>query len=201
MIKLRYFWCNYFLNNFPLLICLLRLVYWWQVSRYIATSSSDRRLAECRYTHFLMTNVLQQQFLYCLTWNSNQLLNLNIISFLFLQTFLLINSISLLLMIESSASIHWQTGLTNLFPSFLLFLVLFWMLWMLVTVYKPCCVPHASRTTTSGTIFTERLFSVSKEWVRSWSHAFLITYDKTLTKKLLAVRPEKVTRRKKRSKK
>ena len=146
-----------------------------------------------------MTNVLH--ILYYFTWSSNQLLNLNIFSFLFLQTFLLINSISLLLMIESSASIHWQTGLTNLFPSFLLFLVLFWMLRMLVTVHKPCCVPHASRTTTSGTIFTERLFSVSKEWVRSWSHAFLITYDKTLTKKLLAVRPEKVTRRKKRSKK
>ena len=39
-------------------------------------------------------------------------------------------------------------------------------------------------------------FNVSKERVRSWSHAFLITYDKTLTKKLLAVRPEKVTLRK-----
>ena len=37
--------------------------------------------------------------------------------------------------------------------------------------------------------------------MRSWSHAFLITYDKTLTKNLLAVRPEKVTRRKKRKKK
>ena len=32
------------------------------------------------------------------------------------------------------------------------------------------------------------------EWVRSWSH------DKTFTKKFLAIRPEKMTRRKKRKK-
>ena len=130
---------------------------------------------------FLMTSFLKQQFLYWFTWSSNQLLNLIIFSFLSLQTFLLINSIFLFLTIESSASIHWQTDLTNLFPSFWLFLVFFRMLWMLVTVHKPCHVPHASRITTSGTIFTEKLFSVSKEWVRPWSHAFLITYDKTLT--------------------
>ena len=45
--------------------------------------------------------------------------------------------------------------------------------------------------------FTERLFSVSKECVISLSHAFSKTYHKTLTKNLLSVRPEKVTRRKK----
>ena len=72
---------------------------------------------------------------------------------------------------------------------------------MLVTVHKPCHVPHASRITTSGKIFTERPFSVSDEWVRSWSHAFLITFDKTLCKKLLVVFPGKVMRRKKRKKK
>ena len=55
---------------------------------------------------------------------------------------------------------------------------------MLVTVHKLCHVLHASRITTCGTIFTERHFSVSKEWVRSWSHTFLITYHKTLIKKL-----------------
>ena len=76
-----------------------------------------------------------------------------------------------------------------------------WMLWMLVTVHEPCYLPHASRITTWGTIFTEILFSVSKELVRSWSHVFVITYGKTFTKKLLAVRPEKVTKRKKRKKK
>ena len=37
--------------------------------------------------------------------------------------------------------------------------------------------------TTSGLIFTETCLSVSKEWVRSWSHAFLITNDKTVPKK------------------
>ena len=44
----------------------------------------------------------------------------------------------------------------------------------------------------------EILFSVSKKLVRSWSHAFFITNLKKLAKKLLAVRPEKLTRRKKR---
>ena len=55
---------------------------------------------------------------------------------------------------------------------------------MLVAVHKLFHVPYASRIKTSGTIFTERHFSVSKEWLRSWSHAFLITYRKTFTKKL-----------------
>ena len=38
---------------------------------------------------------------------------------------------------------------------------------------------------------------MSKEWVRSWLHDFFITYHKTFTKKVLEVRSEKVTRRKK----
>ena len=41
---------------------------------------------------------------------------------------------------------------------------------------------------------------MSQERVVSWSHAFLITNVKTLGKKLLAVRPEKGTRRTKRKK-
>ena len=68
---------------------------------------------------------------------------------------------------------------------------------MLVKLPKPCHLPHASRITISATTFTERYFGVSHERVRSWSHDFLMTYDKTLTKKLLAVRLEKVTRKKK----
>ena len=102
--------------------------------------------------------------------------------------------------IEPSTCIHWLTGLTKLFPSFWLFLVLFWMLWIMVTVHKPCHVTHKSRITTWRKLFMERPFSVSNEWVRSWSHAYLIAYHKTLTKKLLAVCPEKVTRRKKEKK-
>ena len=51
-----------------------------------------------------------------------------------------------------------------------------------------------------GSNFRGILFDVSKEWVRSWSHAFLITNLKTFSKKLLAVCPEKGTRRKKRNK-
>ena len=89
-------------------------------------------------------------------------------------------------------AIDWLTGLTNLFPSFWLFLVLFWMLWMLVTVHKPCHVPHASRMKTSRTIFTERLFSVSKQWVRSWSHArWLKSFWKSVQKKWREGKKEK----------
>ena len=77
--------------------------------------------------------------------------------------------------------IHW---LTCFRVSCELFLVLFWMVWMVITVHMLCHVPHTSRITTWGTIFTERHFNVFKEWVRSWSHVFLITYQKTFTKKL-----------------
>ena len=61
-----------------------------------------------------------------------------------------------------------------------------------------CHVPRASRIRTWGTIFTGIFFSVFREWVLSWLHAFLINNLKTFAKKLLAVRPENVTRRKKR---
>ena len=109
---------------------------------YITTSWSSS--AECRYKyiHFLMTNILEQQLLCCSTWSSNQLLNLNI-SLLFLQTFLLINAMSLCF--DPWIFCH---PLANLFPSFWLFFVLFWMLWMLVTMHKLCHVPQASRVTT-----------------------------------------------------
>ena len=120
-----------------------------------------------------MKYVLQQQLLYCFTWSSNQLLNLNVLSLLFLQTFLVINSIPLCF--DPPIFCH---PLANLFLSFWLFCVLFWMLWMLVTVYKQYHVQHASQITTWATIFMERLFNVSKAWVRYWSHVFLITYYK-----------------------
>ena len=136
----------------------------------------------CRYLailHFLMTNVLQQQLLCFFTWSSNQLLKLNIFSFFRIFTY------------ELDFSVLPSTGwLANLFLSFWLFLVLFWMLWMLATVLNPCHVPHTLRITTWRTLFTERLFIVSKEWVRSWLHASLIIYHKTFTKKVKAVRPK-----------
>ena len=136
----------------------------------------------CRYLailHFLMTNVLQQQLLCFFTWSSNQLLNLNIFSFFRIFTY------------ELDFSGLPSTGwLANLFPSFWLFLVLFWMLWMLVTVFKACHVSHASQITTWGTLFTTKLLSVSKEWVRSWSHTSLIIYYQTFANKLKAVRPK-----------
>ena len=78
------------------------------------------------------------------------------------------------------------------------FHVLFWMLWILGTVQKSCHVPHAPQITTWETIFKEISFDVPQEWVRSRSHVFVITKVITLPRKLLEVRPEKVTRRKKR---
>ena len=126
-------------------------------SHFIIIIISTSRM--CRYLailHFLMTNVLQQQLLCFFTWSMNQLLNLNIFPFFIIFTYELDFSVL--------RSTVWPA---NLFLSFWLFLVLFWMLWMLVTVFNLCQVPHASRITTWGTLFTERLFSVSKEWVRS----------------------------------
>ena len=65
---------------------------------------------------------------------------------------------------------------------------------------KVCHVLHASRLTTYGTIFLEIFFGVSKEWVKSWSHVFLISNLNIFPKKLLVVRPEKGTRRNKKIK-
>ena len=145
-----------------------------------------------------MTNVLEQQFLYCFTWSSNQLLNLKIFSFLFLHTLLLINSIYLFWPLNKFSAIHW---LTCFRVSSRLFLGLFWMLWMLVTMHKLYHVPHTPQITTCGTIFTERHFSVSKEWVRSWSHASLITYHETFTKKLFSGPSRKSDKKEKKRKK
>ena len=74
------------------------------------------------------------------------------------------------------------------------------MLWMLVTVHKSCHVPHTPRITTWGTIFIKNFFSVSKEWIRSWSQAFLITNIKTLAKKLFDSRSIKSDEKRKKEK-
>ena len=126
-----------------------------------------------------MTNILQQQF-----YISSHGTAINFLvwtSFFFFFRLFYWSTWFISVLTFTSFAIHW---LTCFRVSSGLFLVLFWMLWMLVTVHKLCHVPHASRITTCGTIFTERHFSVSKEWVRSWSHAFLITSHKTLIKKL-----------------
>ena len=120
--------------------------------------TSDHQPAVCsRYLHFLMKYVLQQEFLYCFTWNSNLFLILNFFSFFFLQTFLLINSTFLCFDLLSS-SYYLATCVTCFRVSgacFWQFLVHFWLLWILVTVHEPCLVPHASRITAWGTIFRE----------------------------------------------
>ena len=88
----------------------------------------------------------------------------------------------------------------NLLPFSYQLSVRFWqfhvLFWILVTVHKPCHVPRVPQITAWGTISVEICFDVPEEWVRSWSHVFVIT-KVTLPRKLLEVRPEKVTRRKK----
>ena len=63
-------------------------------------------------------------------------------------------------------SLFWPLNLwssSNLFPGFWLFLMLFGMLWMLVSQSNLSHVPHLSRITTNGTIFMQTLFSVSSK--------------------------------------
>ena len=119
-----------------------------------------------------MKYVLQQQFLYCFTWSSNQFHILNIFTFLFLKTFLLINSISLCF--DPYTFCHLlAVRIYILFPSFWRSVLAVFCAFLDVVhggyrAYKPCHVPHASRITTSGTIFTEICFGVqgiSPIWV------------------------------------
>ena len=159
-----------------LLVGLLRLVcLLMMVSTYSPWSVIIDQQNVC--IHFLMKYLLQEQFLYCFTWSSNQFLILNSFSFLFLQTFLLINSISLCFnpWIFCHLLVVCITCFRVLWRSVLAVSCAFWMLWILVTVHKPCHVLHASRITTPGTIFTKICFGVSNKLVRSWSHVFLIT--------------------------
>ena len=132
-----------------------------------------------------MTHVLPQQLLYCFTWSSNQFLNSTFYLFFFFRVFYLSTQFLSVLTLESS-TIHWLTCFW-VSGSFLCF---FGCCKCWLRLHKPCHVPHESRITTWATIVKERPFSVSKEWVRSWSHAFLITNYKTLTKNLLAAIPE-----------
>ena len=97
--------------------------------------------------------------------------------------------------------ITWRSNqflVLNIF--YFLFLQTFWMLWMLV----PCIrhvMCHTRREYQLKTIFKEIYLGLSREWDWSWSHALLIPNVKTLAKKLLAVRPEKETRRRKKKEK
>ena len=88
LIYLKYFWWNYFLNNFSLLVDLLRLVCLLMMVGTYHSSWSVIIDQQNVSMHVLMKYVLQQQFLYCFIWSSNQFLILKIFSFLFLQTFL-----------------------------------------------------------------------------------------------------------------
>ena len=103
------------MNKFNLLDGLLRLVSLLMVHSYLIVIINQQNADP-----FLKPHVLQRQFFHCFTWNTNQLLLLNIFSFLFLQTFLLINLISF-------CFDPWIFPylLANLNPSHWLFLVFF----------------------------------------------------------------------------
>ena len=147
VIQLRYFWWNYFFNNFSLLDGFLRLVGLLLVYNYFIIIIDQQNVG-------MMTPVLQKQFLFCLTWSINQLLLSNIF-FLFLQTFFYLSTSFLSVLTPESSVIleSWILG-------FWLLLVLLWKLWMLVTMYKACHVPHASRITTWQAILMEIFFGV-----------------------------------------
>ena len=154
---------------------------------------SDHQPADCRYYIFYLTiYVLQQQFLLLhkgkqsISFSEHLLFSFTSDLFTYQLDFSFLTICITCFRVSSGRFWH--------------FLVLFWMLLMLVTVHEPCHVPHALWIRTSETIFMEICSGMSKEWVRSWSHVFLITKVKTFHKKLLAVCPEKVARRKKRKK-
>ena len=158
LIQFRYFWWNYFLNNFSLLVGLLRPVC------FLMTVG----------TYSLWPVIINQQYvvgIYIFWWNMSFNKSFYIAShgiaiyfllwtsslFFFLQTFLLINSTFLCFDLLSS-SYYLATCVTCFRVSgacFWPFLVHFWLLWILVTVHEPCLVPHASRITAWGTIFRE----------------------------------------------
>ena len=114
---------------------------WWDLFFMVYTSSLS--LTSRIYVHFPMTHILQ----HCFTWSNNQYL-----LFLFLQTYLLINLISVCIDTLILCNL-----LVNLFPSFCLLLVLLRMLWILLTSKKPFHVPHALRITTWGAFFHENI--------------------------------------------
>ena len=144
LIQLRYFWWNYLLNNISLLAGLLKLVCFLD-RRYIYIMISDPQ--QNVGIHFLTKYVLQQQFLYCFTWSRNQFLILNIFSFHFLQTFLLINLISFCF--DPYIFCHLLAVRITCFRGFggwfWKFFVLFWTLCMLVTVHISCVMCHTHR--------------------------------------------------------
>ena len=123
--------------------------------------------------HFPVTHVFSNSFYIA---SHGAAINFLLISLFFLPIFLLIKyQFISTLAFESSAiyKLGW-----------------FWCSEFWLLRINLCHVRHTSQITTCGTIFWEIFF------VRSWAHAFLITNIETFGKKLLAVRPEKRTRRK-----
>ena len=93
VIQFVYFWWNYFLNNLGLLVGFLRLVC-LLIGTYSSWSVIIYQQNVGSYT-FSDEICFSATVFYCSTLSSNKFFILNFFSFLFLQTLLLINSISL----------------------------------------------------------------------------------------------------------
>ena len=143
-------------TSWIILVCLLRLACLFLAGRYIATSSWSSTSRMELYI-FLMTR-FSTSFYIASYGAAIRFLFWTFSLFFFFRLFYL----STQFLCFDPFFCHL---LVTLFPSFWLFLVLFWMLWMLDTVHKTCHKPHAARITTSGTIFSGIFFDVSKDWV------------------------------------
>ena len=175
-----YFWWNYFLNNLNSLDGLLRLLCFLMVHSYFVSDDT------CSSTTVFILLHMEHQ----------SVASFEHLLFFFFRLFYLSTRFLFVLILEFPVIYQ----LANLFSNFWLFLVLFWMLWMLVTVNKRCHESHAPRIATWETIFTETFFVVLKEWARSWSHTSVVTNVKMLAKKFLSVRPKTTLRIRKRKK-
>lgn len=79
------------------------------------------------------------------------------------------------------------------------------MLWMLINMQKVKRIgwhgSHASQITSLKTLVTKNFFDMSNEYIWSWSHAFWVMNHGIFIKKLLAISPKALMRRRKRRRK
>ena len=159
VIKLWFFWGNYFWSNFS---SLDGLFYLFMV-----------------YSYFIMIMNQQNKGTFSNDTCSSTSLYITLhevsMNFFFLNTFSFFLGLfywaTRFLSFDSRIFCHL---LANLSPNFWLFLVLFRMAGTLVIMSKPYHVPHVSRITTNGKSFTETIFNVSNEMNPTFVTCFLV---------------------------
>ena len=152
------------MNNFNLFDCLLSRVD--GLATYFIINNNIRMYI------FWQNMFSKNSFNITFKWFSNQFLLMKILTTPFPQIFYLSTWFLCLLRFKSSITF-------NLVSKFL-FLVLFRMLWMLVTVNKlkhmTCHGPHVPGITTNRTSLVEFFFPVcSMKLIRYWLHASWVT--------------------------